>query len=384
MESKVIVKDDDIDDIKNAPIVKMIEYMFKNSIEMRASDIHIEPYEKEVRIRYRIDGELSTVNLIGIESLPPLVARIKILAGLNIAEKRIPQDGRIITKVDEKEVDLRVSILPVVYGEKVVIRILDKNNYKVHKEHLGLSTENINKLNRIISNPHGIVLVTGPTGSGKSTTLASLIDIINTNQERHIITLEDPIEYVHNHKKSLVNQREIGQDTESFNSALRAILRQDPDVILVGEMRDPETISIALTAAETGHLVFSTLHTVGAAKTIDRIVDMFPSEQQQQVRTQLSTVCQGVISQQLLQTIDGRRRVAALEVMVSTPAISNLIRENKTYQIPNMIQTGSKFGMQSMDQELVNLYRKGVITRESVLSRCTDYEYTSRLVGNRY
>ena len=230
----------------------------------------------------------------------------------------------------------------------------------------------------------GLVLVTGPTGSGKSTTLASLIDIINSTQERHIITLEDPIEYVHNHKKGIVNQREIGQDTESFNSALRAILRQDPDVILVGEMRDPETISIALTAAETGHLVFSTLHTVGAAKTIDRIVDMFPSEQQQQVRTQLSTVCQGVISQQLLQTIDGRRRVAALEVMVSTPAISNLIRENKTYQIPNMIQTGSKFGMQSMDQELVNLYRQGVITRESVLSRCTDYEYTSRLVGNRY
>ena len=150
LESKVIVKDDDIDDIKNATVVKMIEYMFKNSIEMRASDIHIEPYEKEVRIRYRIDGELSTVNLIGIESLPPLVARIKILAGFNIAEKRIPQDGRIITKVDEKEVDLRVSILPVVYGEKVVIRILDKNNYKVHKEHLGLSTENINKLNRIV------------------------------------------------------------------------------------------------------------------------------------------------------------------------------------------------------------------------------------------
>lgn len=227
----------------------------------------------------------------------------------------------------------------------------------------------------------GLVLVTGPTGSGKSTTLASLIDIINTEQQRHIITLEDPIEYVHHHKNSLVNQREIGQDTDSFNSALRAILRQDPDVILVGEMRDPETISIALTAAETGHLVFSTLHTVGASKTIDRIVDMFPSEQQQQVRTQLSTVCEGVISQQLIQTIDGRRRVAALEVMVANPAIRNLIRENKTYQIPNIINTSSKLGMQSMDQELVNLYRQGLISRESVLSRCTDYEYTSRLVG---
>lgn len=230
----------------------------------------------------------------------------------------------------------------------------------------------------------GLVLVTGPTGSGKSTTLASLIDIINENQQKHIITLEDPIEYVHHHKKSLVNQREIGQDTESFNSALRAILRQDPDVILVGEMRDAETISIALTAAETGHLVFSTLHTVGAAKTIDRIVDMFPSDQQHQIRTQLSTVCEGVISQQLLQTIDGIKRVAALEIMIATPAIRNLIRENKTYQIPNMIQTGSKFGMQSMDQELVNLYRQGIINKETVLSRCTDYEYTSRLVGDRY
>ncbi|MGL5507694.1 MAG: type IV pilus twitching motility protein PilT, partial [Paraclostridium sp.] len=188
----------------------------------------------------------------------------------------------------------------------------------------------------------------------------------------------------HHHKNSLVNQREIGQDTESFNSALRSILRQDPDVILIGEMRDPETISIALTAAETGHLVFSTLHTVGAAKTIDRIVDMFPPEQQQQVRTQLSTVCEGVISQQLLQTNDGRKRVAALEVMISTPAIRNLIRENKTYQIPNMIQTGSKMGMQSMDQELVNLYRQGKISKEMALSRCTDFEYTSRLVGGMY
>ncbi|WP_282192795.1 type IV pilus twitching motility protein PilT [Romboutsia ilealis] len=227
----------------------------------------------------------------------------------------------------------------------------------------------------------GLVLVTGPTGSGKSTTLASLIDIINSTQERHIITLEDPIEYVHHHKKGIVNQREIGNDTDSFNAALRAALRQDPDVILVGEMRDPETVSIALTAAETGHLVFSTLHTVGSAKTIDRIVDMFPAEQQQQIRTQLSTVCEGVISQQLIKTTDGRNRVAALEVMVTTPAIRNLIRENKTYQIQNIIQTSSKIGMQSMDQELVNLFRQGKISKESVLSRCTDFEYTSRLVG---
>ena len=238
-------------------------------------------------------------------------------------------------------------------------------------------------LKGFIEKKKGLVLVTGPTGSGKSTTLASMIDMINENQERHIITLEDPIEYVHNHKKSIVNQREVGQDTKTFNSALRAILRQDPDVILIGEMRDPETISIALTAAETGHLVFSTLHTIGASKTIDRIVDMFPAEQQQQIRTQLSTVCEGVVSQQLIQTIDGRRRVAALEVMVANPAIRNLIRENKTHQIPNIIHTGSKMGMQSMDQELVNLYKQGTISRESVFSRCTDFDYTSRLMGER-
>ena len=243
LESKIIVKEnEDIDDIKNAPAVKMIEYMFKNSIEMRASDIHIEPYEKEVRIRYRIDGELSTVNLIGIESLPPLVTRIKILAGLNIAEKRIPQDGRIITKVDEKEVDLRVSILPVVYGEKVVIRILDKDNYKVGKEHLGLSNENINKINRIISNPHGIVLITVPTGSVKSTTLYSILDDINS-ENINIVTVEDPVEYT----LEWINQVNVNNKSGmTFASGLRSILRQDPDVIMIGEIRDDETAEIAV------------------------------------------------------------------------------------------------------------------------------------------
>ena len=230
----------------------------------------------------------------------------------------------------------------------------------------------------------GLVLVTGPTGSGKSTTIASLIDIINTNQQKHIITLEDPIEYIHNHKMSLVNQREIGQDTKSFNSALRTVLRQDPDIIVIGEMRDKETMSIALMAAETGHLVFSTLHTVGASKTIDRILSMFPSEQQYQVRNQLSMVCEGVISQQLIPTVDSKSQIAAFEVMIANHAIRNLIRENKTYQIQNQIQTGSRFGMKSMDQELVNLYRLGLISKDSVLSRCTDYEYTTRLVGDRY
>ncbi|WP_455539799.1 type IV pilus twitching motility protein PilT [Terrisporobacter sp.] len=227
----------------------------------------------------------------------------------------------------------------------------------------------------------GLVLVTGPTGSGKSTTLASLIDIINKNREAHIITLEDPIEYVHSHKKSIVNQREIGNDSKSFESALRAILRQDPDVILIGEMRDPETISIALTAAETGHLVFSTLHTIGAAKTIDRIIDSFPVNQQQQIRTQLSTVCEGVISQQLLPTKDGNERVAATEVMICTPAIRNLIRDNKTFQIQNTIQTSSSKGMHTMDADLIKLYQEGKISREVALNRCSDFDNVNKSLG---
>ena len=217
--------------------------------------------------------------------------------------------------------------------------------------------------------PRGLILVTGPTGSGKSTTLASIVDLINHNKKYHILTLEDPIEYLHKHDKSIVNQREIGSDSLSFANALRAALRQDPDVILVGEMRDLETMSIALTAAETGHLVLSTLHTIGAASTIDRIIDVFPSYQQQQVRIQLSSVIQGIISQQLLPMIDGKGRIAAFEIMVATPAIRNLIREEKTHQIDTAIQTGSKYGMQTMDNSMLKLFNKGKISEETVLSQ---------------
>jgi twitching motility protein PilT len=217
--------------------------------------------------------------------------------------------------------------------------------------------------------PRGLILVTGPTGSGKSTTLASMVDLINHKKKYHILTLEDPIEYLHKHDKSIVNQREIGSDSLSFANALRAALRQDPDVILVGEMRDLETMSIALTAAETGHLVLSTLHTIGAASTIDRIIDVFPSYQQQQVRIQLSSVIQGIISQQLLPMIDGKGRIAAFEIMVATPAIRNLIREEKTHQIDTAIQTGSKYGMQTMDNSMLKLFNKGKISEETVLSQ---------------
>lgn len=238
-----------------------------------------------------------------------------------------------------------------------------------------------NVLKELTNKTRGLILVTGPTGSGKSTTLAAMINEINQNRSCHIITLEDPIEYLHKHKKSIVNQREVGHDTKSYANALRAALREDPDVILVGEMRDLETISIAITAAETGHLVLSTLHTIGASKTVDRIVDVFPPHQQQQIKVQLSAVLEGVISQQLIKRADGNGRVCAMEIMTATPAIRNLIREGKTHQIDSAVQTGAKFGMKTMDMSLVELYKKGLITYEDALNYSVDRDIVMRLLS---
>ncbi|HEX7106313.1 MAG TPA: PilT/PilU family type 4a pilus ATPase [Acidothermaceae bacterium] len=229
--------------------------------------------------------------------------------------------------------------------------------------------------------PRGFVLVTGPTGSGKSTTLAALVDLANRNRHDHIITVEDPIEFLHRHKSCLVNQREVGDDTHSFSNALKHVLRQDPDIILVGEMRDLETISVALTAAETGHLVFATLHTQDAAQTIDRVIDVFPPHQQQQVRVQLAGSLQGIVAQTLCKTSDGRGRVAATEVLVATPAIRNLIREGKTHQIYSALQSGARHGMHTMDQHLVELIHAGRITYEVGLEKCHHIEDFNRLAG---
>ena len=217
--------------------------------------------------------------------------------------------------------------------------------------------------------PRGMFLVTGPTGSGKTTTLACMVNYINENFDRHIVTVEDPIEYYHNHKKSIVNQREVGIDVPSFNEALRRVLRQDPDVILVGELRDLETIEAAIRAAETGHLVFSTVHTTSAAGTITRLIDVFPPNQQEQIRTQLSTNLIAVLSQALCPLVSGKGRIAAYEFMVVTPAISNLIRENKAYRIDSSIQTGKKLGMQLLDEHLWNLYDSGKITQDEMLDK---------------
>jgi len=232
-----------------------------------------------------------------------------------------------------------------------------------------------------IDRPRGLVLVTGPAGSGKSTTLAAMIDRINASQPLHIVTVEDPVEFVHDDKLALINQRELDVDTLSFANALKYVLRQDPDVILVGEMRDLETIHLAITAAETGHLVFGTLHTVNALQTVDRIVDVFPMHQQQQVRMQLSVNLVGVVSQTLVKRKDGRGRIAAHEVMVATSAVRNLVRENKTYQISSIIQTGSKSKMQTLDQSLAHLVERSLVDREDARARATDPQEFDRLLS---
>jgi len=234
----------------------------------------------------------------------------------------------------------------------------------------------------ISDKPRGLVLVTGPTGSGKSTTLAAMIDRINTIRHDHIVTIEDPIEFVHPHKNCLINQREIGADTESFKRALKSILRQDPDVVLVGELRDMETIEAALTISETGHLCFATLHTNSCAQTINRIIDVFPAYQQPQVRAQLSFVLEGVMSQTLLPTIGGKGRCLALEVMVPNAAIRNLIREDKIHQIYSQMQVGqAKFGMQTMNQALANLYKKKQVTLDEAMARSSDIDELRQLIA---
>ncbi len=260
----------------------------------------------------------------------------------------------------------RVNVFSQRLGEGAVFRLIPSHIRSIPE--LGLPPV----LEDLALRDRGLIVVTGPTGSGKSTTLAAMVDLINQRRTAHIITLEDPIEFVHAHKRSIVNQREVGVHARSFAAGLRAALREDPDVILVGEMRDLETIALALTAAETGHLVLSTLHTSGAAQAVNRVIDVFPSHQQEQVRVQLAESLVGVVAQLLLPTADGAGRVPAVEVMVATPAIRNLIRETKVHQIPSAIQTGAKDGMQSLDQSLRHLLKTGRITAEVAYRWATD------------
>lgn len=260
----------------------------------------------------------------------------------------------------------RVSIFRQRGSVGMVLRTIP--NSLLTLEQIGLPA----KIKDLLFKPRGLVLVTGPTGSGKSTTLASMIDIINRERDCHIITVEDPIEFYHKHQRSVITQREIGVDVTSFEEALRRALRQDPDIILVGEMRDLETISAAISAAETGHLVFGTLHTTGAAETVDRIIDAFPTNQQEQVRTQLSSSLVAVISQVLLKRADKPGRVAAFEIMISTGSIAAKIRDNKTFQINSDLQTGAKHGMNTLDAHLESLYNQGKISYGDLITKCKD------------
>jgi twitching motility protein PilT len=261
----------------------------------------------------------------------------------------------------------RVNVFMQNRGEAAVLRTIPTKILTF--EQLGLPR----MLKELCRSEKGLILATGPTGSGKSTTLAAMVDLINSTRHGHIITIEDPIEFVHESKNCLVNQRELGSHTHSFANALRSALREDPDIILVGEMRDLETISLALTAAETGHLVFGTLHTNNAPKTVDRIIDVFPSGQQAQIRTMFSESVRAVLSQALLKKMDGSGRVAALEIMIATPAIRNLIREGKVSQLPSMIQTGQKFGMQTMESTLKDLVQRRIVSRDDVEGLLTEH-----------
>jgi len=321
--------------------------------ERDGSDLHLSAGSRPLM---RLHGELTPLEE---EELSKDTVHRMIYEVLNDDQRRLFEENRDLDfAIEVGEVArFRVNVFNQRNGQGAVFRVIPTRIPTF--EELGLPEV----VRTLATRENGLVLVTGPTGSGKSTTLAAMIDLVNSRSKKHIITLEDPIEFVHKSKSGLVNQRELGSHTKSFASALRAALREDPDVILVGEMRDLETISLALTAAETGHLVFATLHTKSAPKTIDRVIDAFPPTQQQQIRVQLAEALQGVVSQLLLPTKDKKGRVAALEIMVATVAIRNLIREAKTHQIPSSIQTGMQLGMQSLEQALRNLVIQGRVDR---------------------
>jgi twitching motility protein PilT len=322
-----------------------------------ASDLHISAGEPPM---VRIYGEIKRIEI------PPLTKEdlhVMLYDVLNDHQrKKFEEVNELDFSLELKGVArFRVNAFRQQRGDGVVFRVIPQKILSL--EQLGLPKG----LREVCQNERGLVLVTGPTGSGKSTTLAAMIDVLNNSLKGHVITIEDPIEFVHESKNCLINQREVGAHTLSFSNALRSALREDPDIILVGEMRDLETISLALTAAETGHLVFSTLHTSGAAKTVDRIIDVFSAEQQSQVRAQFAESIQAIISQVLLKRRDGRGLVAALEIMIGTPAVRNLIREGKVAQLPSAIQTGQKFGMITLDQSLKDLVSRNIVDRDQCL-----------------
>jgi twitching motility protein PilT len=336
-----------------------IDALFKMMKEQGASDLHLSTGNPPI---FRLHGEIERLNFKPLTNDELKVILFEILSEKQMAHFEEKKDLDFAYEVPGLA-RFRGNYMMQHRGIGAVFRIIPSKILSADDLKL---PDGVRKMTQF---KKGLVLVTGPTGSGKSTTLAAMIDLINATRKEHILTLEDPLEFIHENKESLINQRQIGEHTESFTSALRAALREDPDIILVGEMRDLETISLAMSAAETGHLVFGTLHTNTAAKTIDRIIDVFPTDQQEQVRAMLSESLKGVVCQQLLRTADGKGRVAGLEIMLGTPAIGNLIREAKTFQIPSIIQTAKKDGMQLMDQHLLDLLKTKQINPEEAY-RC--------------
>ncbi|MDG1838545.1 MAG: type IV pilus twitching motility protein PilT [Phycisphaerales bacterium] len=339
-----------------------IDRLLDTVIRQDASDLHISVGRKPT---LRLSGRLRSLDTKVLDN-EDAVALMK-----SITPERCQQELQEHGSTDfgfayGDQARFRVAVFRQRGNISIVLRLIP--NTLLTFEQIGLPEI----VRELIRRPRGLFVVTGPTGSGKTTSLATMIDYINMNFDRHIVTVEDPIEYYHQHKKSLVNQREVGVDVHSFSEALRRALRQDPDVILVGEMRDLETIEAAIAAAETGHLVFATLHTSGASGTINRIIDAFPTNQQEQIRVQLSVTLLAVLSQQLLARDDKPGRVASYEFLVVTPAIANLIRENKTFRIDSAIQTGKKFGMQLLDDHLWGLYERGLINAEEMIDKARD------------
>ena len=341
-------------------------------LDRRASDLHITAGAKPT---VRVRGRLTALDEFPV--LTPTDTREIVYSILgNDQRQRLETDWQVdLAYTIPNRARFRVNAYFQRSAIGAAFRLIPSEIVSIDK--LGLPPI----VHELTKKPRGFVLVTGPTGSGKSTSLASMIDEINEAREEHIMTIEDPIEFLHTHKKCIVNQRELGSDAQSFGAALRGALRQDPDVILVGEMRDLETIQTALTAAETGHLVFATLHTQDTPQTIDRIIDVFPPHQQHQVRVQLSVALQGIVTQTLLPTADGSGRVVASEVLIPSPAVRNLIREGKTHQIYSVLQTSASAGMQTMDSSLASLVRAGKITRQLAEERSTTPDELKRLLG---
>jgi twitching motility protein PilT len=339
-----------------------IQQLFQQVIDRGASDLHLNPGRPPVG---RVNGALLNLNdeVLSDEAARLLCKSITSDSHWREVEERGTTDFGYAHPSGNR---FRVSVMRQRGRHSGVMRLIP--NRLLSFEQIGLPEQ----VRELCKRPRGLVLVTGPTGSGKTTTLATMLDWINTNQDRHIVTIEDPIEYYHSHKKGLVTQREIGADVPDFVEAMRRVLRQDPDVILLGEMRDLATISAAITAAETGHLVFGTLHTTGSARTVDRIIDAYPTNQQEQVRAQLSVSIQGVISQVLLPRKDKPGRVAAFEVMLMNSAVANLIRKNETNKIQSTIQTSRRIGMVTLDDFLLDLVKRGQVEREVALEAAQD------------